>query len=182
MLKQILLGFLSYHSMSGYDLKSAIDLSTAHFWHAHHSQIYTILRQMEQNGLVTSQLIEGESQPDRRVYSLTPAGEKELQTWLDRPMTELPTMKEAFMVRMFFSGKRDKASVLNELRFQRELHVQRLGFFKMMMDQGLQNAARRYPNTESDVPFWKATLRLGEMYDEVYIAWINETIAGLEKE
>jgi len=54
MLKYILLEFLNYRPMTGCDLKKWIDQSTAHFWHAYHSQIYTTLRKMEADGLVQS--------------------------------------------------------------------------------------------------------------------------------
>ena len=47
MIKFILLGFLNYQQMTGYELKQFMDESIAHFWHAYHSQIYTSLRQME---------------------------------------------------------------------------------------------------------------------------------------
>jgi PadR family transcriptional regulator, regulatory protein AphA len=84
MIKFILLGFLNYQPMTGYELKQAIDSSTSHFWHAHHSQIYTTLRQMEQEGLVTSVYIQEESQPNRRVYTISDVGKQALSDWLEQ--------------------------------------------------------------------------------------------------
>ena len=44
MLKYVLLGFLNYTPMTGYELKQFMDESTANFWHAKQSQIYTTLK------------------------------------------------------------------------------------------------------------------------------------------
>ena len=49
-LKYALLGFLTYQSRSGYDLKQLMDVSTSNFWHAKQSQIYTTLKKMEKDG------------------------------------------------------------------------------------------------------------------------------------
>ena len=49
-----LLGMLSLTSMSGYDLKKAIDLSVRHFWQENYAQIYPMLKQLTKEGLTTS--------------------------------------------------------------------------------------------------------------------------------
>ncbi len=100
MIKFILLGFLNYHPMTGYQLKQTIDESTAHFWHAYHSQIYTTLRQMEEDELVSSQLIHEESSPDRRLYTIQPAGRQALKVWLNQTQTEVSPVKEELLVRL----------------------------------------------------------------------------------
>ena len=82
MLKCALLGFLRYESKTGYELKQTMDKSTGHFWHAKQSQIYTTLKKLEEDGLVTSHPEPQESRPDRRVYTITESGEKALQEWL----------------------------------------------------------------------------------------------------
>ena len=48
MLKYILLGFVNYQPLTGYDLKTLIDGSTGHFWHAYHGQIYSTLHKLEE--------------------------------------------------------------------------------------------------------------------------------------
>ncbi|MEN8207739.1 MAG: PadR family transcriptional regulator [Candidatus Fermentibacteria bacterium] len=46
------------------------------------STIYRILRSLENRGFVSSRWAEGDSGPARRVYSLSPAGDGYLQTWV----------------------------------------------------------------------------------------------------
>jgi PadR family transcriptional regulator AphA len=172
-IKFILLGFLNYQPLTGYDLKQSIDSSTSHFWHAHHSQIYTTLRQMEQDQLVTSVYIKEESQPDRRVYTITEAGKQALTDWLRQSMTEATQIKEELLVRVFFSARRDPRDVMAELRLQRQLHQEKLAAYRQI--------TQTPPGLERDQIFWKATLDLGTRYEEMYLGWLNDTIHLVEE-
>jgi poly-beta-hydroxybutyrate-responsive repressor len=44
--------------------------------------LYRLLRTMEDDGLLKSSWDAGESGPARRIYSLTPMGEKNLEEWI----------------------------------------------------------------------------------------------------
>jgi PadR family transcriptional regulator AphA len=180
MIKYILLGLLNYQSMTGYDLKQTLDHSVSHFWHAYHSQIYTTLRQMEVDGWVTSQFVYGKSQPDRRVYSLTDSGRAEFDAWLDQSLTEMSPIKEELLVRLFFSARRDKKSVLAELYLQRELHQKKLAEYRSIGAGEIDKNAETMPELEKDMNFWKMTLNMGIGYEEMYLAWLSQTIQEIE--
>jgi PadR family transcriptional regulator, regulatory protein AphA len=181
MIKYILLGLLNYQPMTGYDLKQTIDHSVSHFWHAYHSQIYTTLRQMETGGLVVSEFFYAEGQPDRRVYSLTDAGLGEFKAWLDQPLTEMSPIKEELLVRLFFSARRDKKSVLAELYLQRELHQKKLNEYRgLMAREFVGKSENTLPQFEADAPFWKMTLNMGIGFEEMYVAWLNQSILEIE--
>ena len=74
MLDMILLGYLADGPRSGYDLKLLLETDGAHFWHAHHSQIYTTLRRLERRGLVRARAQTGRGLQERRVYRILAAG------------------------------------------------------------------------------------------------------------
>ena len=80
----VILGFLSFDPMSGYEIKQRVDGSTRFFWAASYGQIYPELRR-----LATAGLVEGESSPrggrQRNVYTLTSAGRASLVEWLAAP-------------------------------------------------------------------------------------------------
>lgn len=177
MIQYILLGFLNYQPMTGYDLKRALDHSTGHFWHAYHSQIYTTLRQMEKDGLVTSQFVMGEGQPDRRTYTIAEQGRAQLTEWLSHPLTETSSIKEDLLVRLFFSGQRSNESILAELTVQREIHQQKLAEYRKMRVE-MEEVAKNLPipSLRRDSVFWMATLKMGMRYEEAYLEWLNETI------
>ena len=191
MLKYILLGFLNYEPMTGYDLKRLVDGSTAHFWHAYHSQIYTTLRKMEQDGLVTSVIDDSDERSERRIYDITEQGKSQLKQWLGKSLTELPPSKDGLLVRLFFSGSRDNQDVLNELRFQRQLHQQQLELYqKIKPEQStaqspVKSDRKKNHHAESldfdrEAKFWRMTLDLGLAYERMYLKWLDETIAKIE--
>lgn len=180
MIKYILLGFLNYQPLTGYQLKQAIDESTAHFWHAHHSQIYTTLRQMEADGLVTSELQQQESLPDRRVYTIQAAGQQALKDWLNQTQTEVSPIKEDLLVRVFFSGQRDPQMVLTELRLQGELHQAKLAAYHEIAGHMVKQQGQNHPSLQRDWQFWRLTLEMGMRYEEMYIGWLKSAIEKIE--
>jgi PadR family transcriptional regulator AphA len=183
MLKYILLGFLNYQPMTGYDLKTVMEQSTLHFWHAYHSQIYTTLRKLEADGLVASEVEDSDDKLNKRAYTLTDAGRAELRQWLNQPLNELVPIKEDLLVRLFFSGQRDKAAVLAELRQQRHLHAQKLLYYQTLAPEQL---AQRFLTPESlpilahESRYWLATLQFGIRYETMYLAWLDDTLALIE--
>lgn len=180
MLKYILLGFLNYKAMTGYELKSLMDESTMHFWHAYHSQIYTTLRKLDEEALVHSQMLEGDGSPNKRLYTISDTGRKELFAWLGNPITELPAVKEDLLVRLFFSARRDKEKVLDELRAQRQLHQQKLEYYLALTTEHLFGELP--PELLPERLFWQSTLDFGRRYEQMYLAWLDETIRSLSQD
>jgi PadR family transcriptional regulator, regulatory protein AphA len=180
MIKYILLGFLNYQPMTGYELKQTLDHSVSHFWHAYHSQIYTTLRQMEADGLVVSEFLYSEGQPDRRVYSLTDAGRADFTAWLNQSLTEMSPIKEELLVRLFFSARRDPKSVLAELYLQRELHQKKLAEYRGLASGWVDKNVPALPELKADSAFWRMTLEMGIAYEVMYAQWLAQTIQEIE--
>ena len=111
-LKHAVLGFLELQPMSGYDLNKAFKESAGHFWSADQSHIYRTLADLESQELVNSTLVPQDGKPDRREYSITGQGKKELDAWLASPMP-MDTMRESFLVRLFFAARLGAEGVLS---------------------------------------------------------------------
>ncbi len=101
-LKHAILGFLSFKSLSGYDLKKAFDRSIKHFWPADQSQIYRTLKQLHQDGLIAKQVIPREDQLDIKIYEITEAGQQELEQWLATPLPPTDT-RDPSLIQLYFS-------------------------------------------------------------------------------
>lgn len=181
MLKHALLGFLKYESKTGYELKQTMDKSTGHFWHAKQSQIYTTLKKLEEGGLAISHPEPQESRPDRRVYKITESGEKALQEWLLQPLTKLDTPKQRLLLKLFFSGKLEKEAILMQLRLLRNLHEQQAGLYKTESPDFIKEITTSLPELKQDAYLWEATRRFGALHEKMYIGWLDETIAMVEK-
>src|SRR5579859_4974404 len=103
-LRYIILGLLGARPMSGYDIKRAFDRALASYWNAGNSQIYTTLKSLNDAKLVEAELIVQKSRPNRKVYRLTPAGQAELDRWLEEDVPERFS-KDDFLTKLFFCGE-----------------------------------------------------------------------------
>ena len=81
-LRHALLAVLTAEPMTGYDLIRYFDGTVEFVWHAPHSQIYPELRRMEQAGLVEVQVVPRGERAEKRLYSITGEGVRELRSWL----------------------------------------------------------------------------------------------------
>jgi DNA-binding PadR family transcriptional regulator len=81
----VILGLLSYTSMTGYDINKAVKTRMSSFWDIGYGQIYPTLRMLEKDGYVTKKVEIKENGPNRKVYSVTNKGTKKLQKWLMKP-------------------------------------------------------------------------------------------------
>ncbi len=181
MLKYVLLGFLNYTPMTGYELKQFMDESTSNFWHAKQSQIYTTLKSLEEDGMVESHIEPQESRPDRRVYEITDAGRNDLNLWLAQPETSLESRKESLLVKLFFSANTDKEKLLTQLRLLRDLHQRQVVHFQTETNDFIQQIAAGMPQLAKDAQLWDATRRFGVLFEEMYVRWLDETIQGVEQ-
>lgn len=84
-IQQIILGFLQEGTKSGYTLKK--EIVAVPFFHssANNNQIYTALLNLHRAGLVDVALQVKERGVASKLYSLTPAGENALRSWVAAP-------------------------------------------------------------------------------------------------
>lgn len=180
-LQFLLLGFLTYRPTTGYELKQTMDVSTSNFWHAKQSQIYVTLKKMEEKGLIVSELEEQDTRPNRRIYSITENGVAAVQQWLSQPITVLQPKKELTLLKLFFSAKQEKQTLLTQLHLQKDLHKQKLVQYQTITKTVIQRYAAATPNTETDAHLWDATRRYGELFEQMSMQWLDETIVMIEE-
>jgi PadR family transcriptional regulator AphA len=125
-LEHAILGFLDRQPMTGYDLKTrCFDREAAPFWTADQAQVYRTLDRLQRSGLVTSQLIPQPGRPDRKVFAPTPVGRRALREWLETPHP-LPTLRDPFLLQIFFSAGMADEAVLAVLDTARDGYQRRL--------------------------------------------------------
>lgn len=181
MLRYGILGFLSYASMFGYELKRFMDGSIQHFWPAKLSQIYMTLKDLEAEGLVVSAVEQGDEGPDRRRYTLTPAGRSALKQWLAEPPAAPSAHRDGFLLKLFFSASADPRAVAASLRVALHQHERSLAILKTEAPKLIREGLEKTGVPPIEAVFWEATRRLGEMGEATYVAWLKETLATLEK-
>jgi DNA-binding PadR family transcriptional regulator len=99
--KSILLGFLMYGSMTGYELKKFFSMSFSFFSGLSYGSIYPALKKMEEERLITMRLEAQEGAPNKKVYTITDAGREAFLRALKEPF-EFERSKDPLLTHMFF--------------------------------------------------------------------------------
>jgi PadR family transcriptional regulator AphA len=176
-LKHALLGFINYGPMTGYELKKFFDTSVAHFWNAELSQIYPALKAMESEGLVEMKVEVQEDRPNRKVYSITNAGRRELLDWLAQP-AERDQVREPILIKVFFGSSLSKQKLLDVLRKTAdECRSQTiyLEYAHQFVDKFVESLGLR-----QEALFWQLTIDCGLKVHKAELNWVEEAIQKIE--
>jgi PadR family transcriptional regulator AphA len=165
------LGALSQHPMSGYDVKVALETIVGHFWHESFGQIYPILRQLVAEGLATVDTERGAGRPERHVYTLTPRGRKELDRWLAEPVDHHQRPRHELLLKLFFGAGLPREVTLGLVERHRE-EVEALLATYGRIATSLQDGS---VGDDPGRPYWLATLRYGQLTAEATLRWCDET-------
>lgn len=128
-----ILGFLSWKPLAGYDLKKLFAESAFLYWSGNNNQIYRALVSLFEQGLVEYMLEEQDGIPDRKVYSLTPAGEAALDDWLRQPPAG-PELRKPFLVQLAWVDRLPPS----ELETLLESYQAELGLLAQMQTERLR--------------------------------------------
>ena len=179
-LQHAILGLLSYKPTTGYDIKQIIDKNISYIWSAKLSQIYRDLGSLENKGYVTTRIEKQENRPDKKIYSVTEAGEKALQEWMIRfPNELLPPIRDDFCIRVLFGSRLP----VEEIKFQLNRFIKETQA-RLEIYQNITKTIDKYAE-EIDLPgekfFWGLALQKGFICEEAQLRWARECLAKLEK-
>ncbi len=172
-----ILGFLNYQPFSGYDLKKAFDNSIRHFWYADQSQIYRTLARLTEQGLAEVKVVEQTDRPDRKVYSITPAGREALRGWLAGPF---PTeaLHNGPLIQVFFAGQLSDGEILGKFKEAAALFRTILDRYNQVPPQIDDYVAM--VNSPREAYFWMLTLELGIKTMQAQLEWAESVIRVIE--
>lgn len=114
-LRHAILGVLSAEAMTGYDLVRYIDDSVGYVWSASQSQVYPELRRMEAEGLIQATVAPRGQRAEKRLYSLTAAGDAELRRWVAE-VVPLPAHRDPQYLKALFFDMVPFAAAREHLR------------------------------------------------------------------
>jgi DNA-binding PadR family transcriptional regulator len=114
---RVILGLVALGPRTGYDVKRISDSSTRFFWGASYGQIYPELRRLERDGLVEA-TDEPRGRVRRRVYRITPDGERAVREWLLDHETAFEFRDEG-LLRLFFRDLIEPEEVLELVQRRR---------------------------------------------------------------
>ncbi|MEA3338563.1 MAG: helix-turn-helix transcriptional regulator [Chloroflexota bacterium] len=101
-MEQTLLGFLMQEPMHGYNLHQRVEAELGEIWYMGISNVYSALKRLERSGRVESTLVPQEGNPSRKVYTITPAGERSFLGWLHRSISTMRRIRVEFPAKLYF--------------------------------------------------------------------------------
>lgn len=127
--RTICLGILTRGDATGYEIKNLFqDDGYQHFVEASFGSIYPALNRLTDEGLVSVRAEAQEKRPDRKVYSITPAGRTAFLASLLKPLPE-DRHRSPFVFAMLFSDLLPKgrvASMIDQYAAQVETKLAQL--------------------------------------------------------
>lgn len=113
--RQIVLGILLGGPKTGYDITMIFQTRFAFFFGSSTGMVYPTLRKLNKEGRVTKEVVLQTGKPNKKVYTITPDGEKEFYDYLSSPV-EPTTIKSDFLARMYFGRFSDEQVNLERVR------------------------------------------------------------------
>ncbi len=160
---------------SGYDLRQNFEGSVGFFWRATFQQVYRELSKLEEQGFITAEIIHQTQRPDKRIYSVTSAGQEYLQDWIAQPVAISP-IKDDLLVKLFVGHLVPKEIMMAELEHHRRGHLEQLATYETIAQQCFSDTH----NLSRASKFQYLTLRNGIHYETAWLAWCEETIHSME--
>jgi DNA-binding PadR family transcriptional regulator len=124
--KHAVLGILAEKDLHGYELKSSFDEKVGDFWSLNYGQIYSTLDRLEKEDLVTHDRQAQDKRPDKKIYSITSKGRKELAGWLATPVNKVRALRDDFFIKLLFINKSGLSSLLALIEKQKTMYLSQM--------------------------------------------------------
>ncbi|AMV61164.1 Negative regulator of phenolic acid metabolism PadR [Pediococcus damnosus] len=124
-LKYVLLGLLKTKKQTGYDLAKSFDSDIGEFWNANHSQIYPLLKRMEEDKLIGHEDVTVGQKLQKKQYFITNKGQKIFYAWLKSP-SDLDNTHDEFILKLFFIDDAQSPLLKPMIITQQKYHEEKL--------------------------------------------------------
>lgn len=112
-LKFEILGLLSYHPSTGYELSQLINSDGLFFWQAQQSQVYRELAKLSEDGLIVAN---DQSTDVKKVFEVTPRGTDAFKEWLSKSDVKAAVeIRNPLVMQLFFANNADKRETVAKL-------------------------------------------------------------------
>jgi PadR family transcriptional regulator AphA len=172
--RQVVLGFLTWRPMSGYEIKQSVEESVSFFWSESYGQIYPTLHKLAEEDLVKPVETPMAGGRERQLYAITPKGRKELHRWLEGPTEPTPQRNE-LLLKLFFAHESEPQTALRQLEAHRRRLLERLDVYEI-----IEKRLKDEPGNKTESVYWRLTLRHGLREKQAQLDWCNEAIETLE--
>lgn len=97
-----LLGALMPGPRHGYEILQFLETGLGPAWRVSTSQLYALLKRLNNEGLVDSTLETQDTRPSKRVFAIIPAGRERFLRWLKSPTAHARDLRIEFLAKLYF--------------------------------------------------------------------------------
>jgi DNA-binding PadR family transcriptional regulator len=167
-MKHGILALLDDGPSHGYQLKTEFEARTGGAWMVNVGQVYSTLQRLERDGLVAPA---GDTDDERRVYRITPAGQATLEGWFAEPVVVATPPRDELAIKVLLAVAAEEVDVSGVLQRQRTATVEQLQEYTRL---------KRQADPDEDLPF---VLLLDAMVlkAEAEVRWLDTCEARLRR-
>jgi DNA-binding PadR family transcriptional regulator len=169
-IKFVILGFLEWKPLTGYDLKKQFMASESFHWSGNNNQIYTVLVQLYNEGLVSKEVQNQETGPSRKVYSITPEGQVALRQWLLTP-PEPPQLRHPFLAQLAWADQLTAVELDHLLsQYENGIYVK----LQMAQEQAQRDARQSPQRTPREEVLWGHITSYWSTFYHHELEWVRQ--------
>ena len=125
-MRNAVVALLAKGPLHGYEVKRVLEEDFGELWgELNIGQIYTTLRRLERDGLVVQEVVRQPARPDKKVFSLTPAGHEAVRAWID-DVLGVPRIRDEFFTKIVLADRAKLADPLTLIDRQRRAYLREL--------------------------------------------------------
>lgn len=174
----VILGLLTLHTMTVYEIKKALERGVSLFYSASFGSINAAVDKMLAKGWISGQEAV-ENGRNKRIFHLTPAGRQAFQDWLASEI-EAEKVKDPALTRLYFMGFSDAQERIHVL----ETHIQNLRQTLEQLKFIHQQTAHLQipPEMQTTTKFQLLTLQYGRDFYAFNIRWYETILESLKQD
>ncbi|MER6096012.1 PadR family transcriptional regulator [Streptomyces sp. NPDC001728] len=179
-LKHAVLAALLEGEASGYDLAKIFDVSVANFWAATPQQLYRELDRLAVAGLITARVVEQERRPNKRMFSLTEPGRRDLAAYTSAPPRP-SAVRDELMVQVQACDEGDTTAVREFVAQRMETARAKLARYDRLREWMLNGRDEDTYLGEAERVGPYLTLMRGRYFEEENLRWGERALAVLDR-
>ena len=177
-LRHAVLAALLDGEYSGYQLAKIFDLSVSNFWYAVPQQLYAELARLERDGLISGRRVVQVDRPNKRLFTVTPAGLAELAAFAATPARP-GSIREDLLVAVQAVDRIDPAPVIAQLDERASIAAAKVDLFDRLLREmrGDRDEATFLRDADRIGPY--LTCLRGRRFEQENADWCREAAAAL---
>ncbi|HEX6341061.1 PadR family transcriptional regulator [Umezawaea sp.] len=179
-LRYAVLAALLEGEASGYDMAKRFDASVANFWTTTPQQLYRELDRMEVEGVIAARVVQQERRPNKRLFTLTGAGERELLAFSTEP-AKPAALRDDLLIKVQAVDAGDARAVAAAVQERLEWSRAKLARYDRLRARLLDGRTEEEFLAGSDRIGPYLTLMGGRAVEQATTGWCERTLAILAR-